>query len=76
MVYESMLERRKWDQRQCSYCGEKNTQFVCWRCFQDTQRELAETIRGEMNGEIELLKERIRVLEGDLQQRKREERGY
>ena len=43
--YEVMMEERlerthKWDQRQCSFCGNNNTQFVCWRCFEETVEEL------------------------------------
>lgn len=35
---------QKWDQAQCSYCGGRNVQFVCWRCHQSDVEDLREEI--------------------------------
>ena len=54
----SELRQHKWDQRQCSYCGNRNTQFICWICHQSDIEDLTErleTLEFKFNELIDIL---------------------
>ena len=40
-----MERRQKWDPTQCSYCGNTNTQFICWQCLETSLDELRSEIK-------------------------------
>jgi len=43
------MQRQKWKHEQCSYCGNKNTQFICWRCHESDIEQLREEIEARDN---------------------------
>ena len=60
------MQRQKWKHEQCSYCGNKNTQFICWRCHESDIEQLREEIEARDN-RIETLEFKFNELVSYLQ---------